>query len=732
MIRHLKKISSNFWFEWTPSVKEIFHRLSPDLWILANRNPHRFLKLRKEAPDVSRRRFFEFMSRPRNIKLFEQVQKEYENYMHPSSTIVSERYPELKDKLVAYFSMEFGIDILRTYSGGLGILSGDHIRGASDIGIKMVGVGLFYFHGYYKQFVTSKGEMLVRYRTAVPAGRPLRDYLPLVPVKKKGTRKNLVISVPIENRNIYAKVWQAEVGRTTLLLLDTNTPENALHDRNITYRLYQAASDHEMERKRRLEQEIVLGIGGVRALEEAGYKPAVYHLNEGHVTFAALEVIHQLIKKYNFRFDSARRKAFKITGFTTHTPVPEGNERFSEGLVRRYLQPYLDSFLSDKARESIFNCARNNDDYFDMTKLALLLSGAYRNGVSQLHGEVCKKMWAYAWGLAEDKADVVPIGGITNSVHLPYWQAPEITALAHKACGADHIDNIPDADLWKAHLIRKIKLISKIRERKAAQLFREDMPLDEAQEKTEAILSSDYFIIGYARRLAGYKRAGFLIEKEDVFFSFLEETYRKYGKPIAVIYAGKPHPSNRAGIDTIRYIHEIAERLEKVAAEKKFQAQLLFIEGYNIELARRLVAGVDIWLNNPIRPMEASGTSGMKAAVNGVLNVSIPDGWCPEGIISGKNGWLFGTGDADKGEEDREALFNVLRNEILPVYFDRPKGLNYSPRWVQMMKASIRDIARQFNMDRMLIEYIEKMYVPAARAASHIADSKKVHAVATS
>ncbi len=717
MIRYLQKISSNFSFEWNPQVKRLFSLLSPDIWTLSHHTPHRFLKLRKEAPDTSRRRFYEFMSDPEHVKLFKQVIDSYNDYMKPSHTIVKDKFPELEGRQVAYFSMEFGIDTLWTYSGGLGILSGDHIRGASDVGLNMVGVGLFYFHGYYKQYITTSGKMHARYRTAVPAGRPLRDYLPLAPVKRKDTRKNLVISIPIENRNVYAKVWRAKVGRAEILFLDTNTPENVLHDRNITYRLYQADPNHEMERKRRLEQEIILGVGGVKALKEAGYEPDCYHLNEGHVTFAAIEVIHQLMKNKNLGFNEAQKKAAKIIGFTTHTPVPEGNERFDEGLVRQYFGPYLNSFLNDDGREFVFNCARNRDNAFDMTKLALLLSGAFRNGVSKLHGEVCQTMWNYAWGIADDKSKTTPIGSITNSVHVPYWQSPEIEALANKACGADYIEHIPDKEVWEAHVARKEKLIAKIRERKLAQLFREEMPLEAAKRQTDSLLSKDYFLIGYARRLAGYKRANFILEDENLFFAFLEETYQKYKKPIAVIYAGKPHPSNKAGIDMIRTIYETAKRLEKRAHRKKFEARLIFVEGYNIELARRLVSGVDIWLNNPIRPLEASGTSGMKAAMNGVLNVSIPDGWCPEGIQSGKNGWLFGSGDADKGEEDRKALYDLLKNEILPAYFDRPKGLDYSPKWVGMMKAAIRDMTHIFNTDRMLIEYIEKMYLPAIKAA---------------
>jgi len=712
MIRYLKKISSNLSFEWNHDLKEIFWRLSPDLWTLSGRNPHRFLKLRKDSPDLSKSRFYDFLGDPENKKLFEKVQADFESYMNPSYTHVSENYPVLEDKLIAYFSMEYGFDTLRTYSGGLGILSGDHIRGASDIGLNMVGVGLLYLHGYYRQYVKSDGTMEVRYRTTVPSGRPLRDYLPLTPVRRKGSRKNLIISVSMGDRDVHAQVWRAQVGRAEVLLLDTNIPENQLHDRNITYRLYQADANHDMERKRRLEQEIVLGIGGAKALQEAGYTPAVYHLNEGHVAFAAIEAIRQLMTT-GIGFEEAKKQISKMTGFTTHTPVATGNETFNEALIHHHLGSYLDSFLGPGEKEAIFNCARNRNDLFDMTKLSLMFAGAFSNGVSQLHGSVARKMWNYAWCIDDEQAETTPIGAITNSVHLPYWQSPEIAALTEKACGADYIEYIPDEEVWSAHENRKEKLIQVIRQHRAAGLYRENRSPKEVKEETDSLLSTDYFLIGYARRFAGYKRAGFFLEDEERFFSFLERSYNRHKKPIGIIYAGKPHPSNQSGIDTIKYIHEVAERLEQRALERRFEAKLLFVDGYNIELARRLISGVDVWLNNPIRPLEASGTSGMKAAMNGVLNVSIPDGWCPEGVQSGKNGWLFGQGDENSTEADRNELYNLFENEILPTYFDFPNQLSYSPKWVSMMKSAICDMSRDFNMDRMLIGYIEKMYLPA-------------------
>jgi starch phosphorylase len=382
----------------------------------------------------------------------------------------------------------------------------------------------------------------------------------------------------------------------------------------------------------------------------------------------------------------------------------------------------------------IFNCARNKKDEFDMTKLSLLLSGVCRNGVSELHGETCRKMWAYAWAIPENRHYDTPIQHITNSVHVPYWQSPEIKALVEKAGGPDHVEKILDEELWAAHQFRKNKLINKIIERFSDRIFREVPPTQDIcgivrklRQEAEEMLTVDTLIIGYARRFASYKRAGFFFEDEDLFFSFLEESFRKYGKPVAIVYAGKPHPSGLDGIAIIKQIHEVSERLRIYSQKRGFLAKLLFVDGYNIELARRLVAGVDIWLNNPIRPLEASGTSGMKAAINGVLNLSIPDGWVPEGVVNGRNGWLFGGGSAEDMREDREELYTLLREEILPAFFDRPDKLTYSPRWVQMMKNAIQDGMRQFNMTRMLKEYVEKMYLPAVRSKVSVHGPKAHH-----
>ena len=711
----LKEVASNYWCEWNADAKFLFYQFSPHIWTLANRSPYRFLALRAENPLHYERRLAELFSDRDYQDSYTRTKQAWEAYKNPKSTIVSEKYPDLAKKTIAYFSMEYGFDTLKIYSGGLGILSGDHLRGASDIGLKMVGVGLFYLQGYYEQRVTKEGEMLVTYDSMVPPHANVREYLPLEPIKRNGSLDDLVIKIPVGDREVSVRAWRAKVGRVELILLDTNFKANSVHDRHLTRRLYASEKYYEDERRRRIEQEIILGIGGMRMLLEAGYKPDVFHLNEGHVAFAIFEIIRNLMK-YGLSFEQAKERAAQIIGFTSHTPVPEGNERFHESLARQKLVPYLDSFVSKQDQETIFNCARNQHDEFDMTKLSLLFSGIFRNGVSRLHGEVCRKMWVYAWGSTYQKPEQVPIDSITNGVHIPYWQSPEIASLVNRVDGPQNISKVADETLWAAHVYRKRRMIVEVRERFALQWLREGRTPEEVQTNIQSILDPHAFIIGFARRFAGYKRVTFFIEDEEKLFSFLERVYRKHGRPVHILFAGKPHPNNVTAHSQIQTIYEVSRRLSRRKEERDFKAQILFIEGYDISIARRLIAGCDIWLNNPIKPLEASGTSGMKAGLNGVLNVSIADGWIAEGIQSGVNGWTFGEGSEASKARDRDELFKLLEETILPVYFKRPeKSFDFSPEWVGMMKNSIRKMMEEFSIERMLTEYIEKMYLPAAQ-----------------
>lgn len=710
----LKKIVNNLWFEWATDLHLFLRKVSLYDWALFRRNLYRFLKVQSEHPQVFHRHLAEMLIQPQYMDQFNRIRNDFDQYINKQDTWFKTAHPDLTDHKIAYFSMEYGFDILRIYSGGLGILSGDHMRGSSDQDLNMIGVGLFYNQGYYEQQVAMDGEMKVLYEGTVPTKKSVRDYLPLEPVRKKGSHEELIVKVPMKDGTVLARVWQVQVGRIKLMLLDTNLPENGVHDRHITKRLYASQKKSEDERKRRLEQEIVLGIGGVMALKEAGYSISTYHLNEGHVTFAALEVLRHWIKDQKLTEDDAFQATAETVGFTTHTTVSEGNERFDEALVRSYLEPHLKTFLSSEGLNRVFNSARNRQDNFDMTKLAMILSGVYRNGVSSLHGEVCRKMWGYAWGLTEEQHEEVPIQSITNAVHVPYWQKPVLRELIKVSGGLDKVQDIADEKIWEVHEEFKKKLIDKVRERQAHQMVREQSESQAIFDRMGSLLDQDSFVIGFARRFAEYKRVTLLLDDEERLFQFLENSYKKYGKPVHIIYAGKPHPDNGSGRTKIQHITQIGQRLEARAKERNFKAQIVFVQGYDIDLARYLVAGVDIWLNNPIRPMEASGTSGMKAGMNGVLNVSIPDGWVPEGIEQGKNGWMFGEGSLESMESDRNELFQLLENEILPSYFNRGEKA-FSPDWIAKMKCSIETITKKFNTDRMIQEYTERMYVPGIR-----------------
>jgi len=710
----LRRIASNLWFEWSSDANKLFRRMSPYVWGLFRRNLYRFLKLQDENPWTYRYRLTELLIDYEFMRLFHKVDRDFRDYMAPKSTWVSAHCPELADKTLAYLSMEYGFDVFPIYSGGLGVLSGDHLRGASDLGLKMVGVGLFYLQGYYEQQVGLDDAMKVIYEPIVPAGKPVTDYLPFEAVKCKGSQEDLVLDIRIKDRMVKACVWRVKIGRVEMLLLDTNVRDNTVHDRHITRRLYSSQRHYEEERQRRLEQEILLGIGGVRVLKEAGYDIAAYHLNEGHVALSALEVLRQTMASESIGFKEALVRAGMRMGFTTHTPIPEGNERFEEQLARSHLEPYLDTFLQKEEREHIFNLARNRENMFDMTKFALLTATAYRNGVSRIHGEVCRKMWSFLWDDNDPDGNKAPIGSITNAVHVPYWQKPEIGRLIRDRGGLEGLGMVEDETLWFLHMDYKRKLQEKIREKLAIQLLRENCEAQEIQQRTSDLLDLNGFWIGFARRFAEYKRVTLFLDDEERIFQFMESVYRKYGRPLHLIYAGKPHPNNYPGRARLQRIGQVAKRLQERCRQRDFKGRIIFIQGYDIHLARYLEAGVDIWLNNPIRPLEACGTSGMKAAMNGVLNVSIPDGWAPEGIVSGENGWLFGSGDGTKPHEDREALYRLLEEKVLPKYFERRNPEDtFSSSWVTMMKRSIQTITAQFNTGRMLKEYIENMYLPS-------------------
>ena len=644
--------------------------------------------------------------------------KAYEKYVESAKASCQKLYPELQGKQIAYFSMEYGFDTLPIYSGGLGILSGDHLRGASDLGIPLVAVGLLYLEGYYEQNVDLEGHMRVSYESLVPPGKDVKNYLPLESVQSLLEKTPLIVEVPIGNRTVKAQVWVAKIGRVDLLLLDTNLQENDVNDRSISQRLYASKKPREDERQRRLEQEMILGVGGVKALYKAGYHPDAFHLNEGHAAFACFEILRHVMSSQKLAMDSALKSVCHKIGFTTHTPVPEGNERFDFNLVVSQLKSYLDTFLDIKESTKLLAWGKNTGNLFDMTQLALLFSGAFRNGVSQLHGDICQTMWAHLAELPNKPVNPLPIGAITNAIHIPYWQQPSLARMLDEFGGVEKILEIPGQTLWSLHQQLKQQMLDAVKSRMTTCWKREGLLPDDISLRVNKFPSKDSLMIGFARRFAAYKRVTLILDDEEYLFEFLERMYQKYKTPISLLFAGKPHPDNYPGRNRIHQIWDVSRRLEEYCLKKGIEASVYFIEGYDIELARYLESGCDLWLNNPTRPLEASGTSGMKAGINGVLNLSINDGWVPEGIRHGLNGWIFGKGGEDTtNNEDREELFRVLEKEVFPVFFSRPlKANTFSPEWVKMMMSSISSIMQFFNTERMLREYIEKMYLPAIRA----------------
>ncbi|MDP8217321.1 MAG: alpha-glucan family phosphorylase [Candidatus Theseobacter exili] len=709
----LNALALNSWTEWSDESHDLFLYLDSELWQEAQRNPKQFIE------SLSYEKLLRASRDPEFLELIYRAARAYKRYLNRKETIVSTQYPELVGRNVTYSSMEYGIDQLRIYGGGLGILSGDHTRGASDAGLDFMGMGLLYRRGYFEQEINPEGWQGERYEEVSPEMQGISPALDL-------NGNEIIITVQLPERIVHVKVWEAIVGHTKLFLMDTNLEENHDEDREITKQLYANekeiqgfASDFQGKRPLRLEQELILGLASERALKAMGITPDVYHINEGHVVFRLLEAIRQLMDSENLSFAEAREAISSKTGFTLHTPVPAGNELFDAGMAMHYLKDTIDALGID--HDEFKEMAVNKSGQFDMSKLALNLSGAYNNGVSRLHGRVSQQLWRDEV-FPQIPVEEVPIGAVTNSVHGPYWQCREIRKLIEKQGGIERTDSIPDKDLWKVHQDQKRKLVNYVRDRKRTQTKREfnkkkdaigkddqqglsKLQKEEASalEAIDDLLDPDVFTIGFARRFATYKRATMLFNDAKRLIDMMNNK----DKPVQIIFAGKSHPADEKGKELIRQINKYAEQVG-------FKGKLVFVENYNIDLARHMESGCDIWLNNPIRPHEASGTSGMKAGMNGCLNVSIPDGWCPEGIAHRINGWLFGEGSETSLSADANELYQLLEEEVLPIYYENDAN-GVPHRWLRMMKAAIKDTTVQFGTDRFISEYIEKMYLPAIR-----------------
>ena len=695
-IGRITEIANNLWWSWNTEFLRLFKIIDIDLWERCNKNPVKFLKLvdQEKLENASKDVTF--------VKEYDKIVDNFDAYMNSKNTWFNSKYPENRNDLIAYFSAEYGLDqTIAIYSGGLGILSGDHLKSASDLGIPLVAVGLLYKNGYFNQIIDRYGMQRPEYRDL-----DLYD-LPINPVKDLDGN-DLMLYIKFPKRRIYLKVWEINVGRIKLYLMDSDIDINNDEDRNTTARLY--GGDQEM----RIRQEIILGMGGVSLLRRLGLTPTVYHMNEGHSAFLNLELIKNTIKEKQVSFDVARDIASSKTVFTTHTPVPAGNDIFPLDLVEKYFKdfwPRLGLTREEFLKLGMKPC-EGLENGFNMGIFALKIAGK-KNGVSKLHGEVSRELFADVWPhIAPSES---PITYVTNGIHTCTWLAPKMKELYNKYLMPYWQDNIhednvwekiktiPDEKMWKVHMERKAKLIALVKENVTKRLRREGVSYEEIIEATTK-LNPEALTIGFARRFATYKRATLIFKDLERITQILNDADR----PVQLIFAGKAHPADREGADLIKYIHEISMK-------PQFKGKIFILENYNIEISRYMVSGVDVWLNNPRRPMEASGTSGQKASVNGVVNFSVLDGWWAEGYNQ-KNGWSIGTNKEYSSYEeqdiaDSESIYYTLENKIIPIYYDKDKN-GISKTWMEYMKNSIISTGGRYSTARMLVDYTNKLYIP--------------------
>lgn len=701
----LKQIAYNTWWTWNSQAIELFRWIDSDLWEKAYHNPVRLLG------HVSQERLKELAHDSVYRSHLGKTTERLTNYLERSTWFdaLKEQNEAIDDNfLVATFSAEFGLhESIPIYSGGLGVLAGDTIKSGSELGLPMVGVSLLYRHGYFSQYLNSDGWQQERYF--------VNDYsnMPVEPVFGNDSSQ-VSVDVPMGNRIVKAAVWKIKVGRADLFLLDTNLPENRKDDREITGQLYGG------DRKRRIQQEIVLGIGGLRALDEMNLTPTVRHINEGHSAFLIVELIRKLMKE-NLSFPEAREIVSAGNVFTTHTPVPAGNEEFPGDLVIKYLHPMIKEM--GLTNEEFLQFGHHDDNpHFSMTVFGLRFCD-FRNGVSELHGRISREIWKDVWPTLPE-ADT-PITHVTNGIHPESWVSDEMVKLFSRYVGPrwssnktdstawKKIDKVPDSELWPAHIRMRERLVSWSRDRWEKQIKR--MGLLKPHLEDIPVLDPETLTIGFARRFASYKRATLLLRDEDR----LNQIVSDPEKPVQFIFAGKAHPHDTEGKELIR-------KLVHLCMKEEFYGKIIYIEDYSIDVARQMVQGVDVWLNTPRLPMEASGTSGMKACFNGVIQCSIPDGWWAEAYEPGM-GWSIGEGEEydDPELQDRleaKALYNIIENQIAPIFYDRDRN-DIPVNWISIMKESMKKACPFFSSNRMLTEYTNASYVPAYRRAKILSDN---------
>lgn len=699
----LQTIAGNLWWCWRPEVGNLFRELDPVRWRQLDHNPKALLA--EMTPEQVAERASELAMYTR----INQAHRRLNEYLtNTRDTWGARSAGVLGSKPVAYFSAEFGLhESVPIYSGGLGVLSGDHVKSASGLGVPLIAIGLFYDQGYFRQHLDGDGYQQEDY---------VDTNVDLLPMQAATGPDGKPITVGVETNSgtLLAKVWQVNVGRVTLYLLDCDVEGNSPQDRELTSRLYGG------DTRTRIRQEMVLGVGGVKALRALGIVPGVYHLNEGHSAFAPLEVMHERMEDDGLTFEDALREVAQHTCFTTHTPVPAGHDRFDGALIEEHLGP-LRAKLGI-THEQLMGLGRvepqNNEESFCMTVIGLKLS-RHANAVSSLHGHISRSMWANLWPWRVEEE--VPIGHITNGVHVPTWLALPMRQLYDRYLGVNWASRMYDpeqwqkmydvdkGELWETHHALKSRCLDFVRRRLSRQCRRRSE--DEAHvEAARASLDPGALTIGFARRFATYKRADLFLQRMDELADLINDQQR----PVQFVFAGKAHPADEPG-------KKLIQKIANLRNDPRFAGRVVFVEDYDMNVTRHMIQGVDVWLNNPRRPLEASGTSGMKVVLNGGLNCSILDGWWAE-AFNGKNGFAIGNGtqhvdDKITDERDGELLFETLRDEVIPCYYDRDAdGLPH--RWIDMMVDSIATLAAQFSAHRMVQDYVKLCYLPAAGGVS--------------
>jgi starch phosphorylase len=705
-VGRLSELAYNLYWTWRPEAQALFARIDPELWERVNRNPVRVLR------DASQDRLEAVAADEDYLRLYDEVSADFRAYLSGKDTWFAHAHPEAAGQTHAYFCAEYGWhESIALYSGGLGVLAGDHTKAASDLGVPLVGIGLWYPEGYFHQRVAADGQQEAVYSRLSPLDLPLK-----LATDEEG--KELRVSVSLVGRSISVRAWEMKVGRVKVYLLDTDVPENDAADRAILARLYGG------DTRTRVAQEIILGIGGVRMLRALGVSPTMWHMNEGHSAFMALERSREFVEA-GLSFDEAREVVAAGTTFTVHTPVSAGNDGFAFDLIGQFFSGFWGSLGLSQAE--FFDLARHDHGWgavYSMPALALRFTSG-RNGVAELHGQTSRRIWNDLW--PEVPTDEVPIGHVTNGVHSKTWVAPEIWQLVSKSFPDGWRGRLEDETMWQAVKETRNRDVWAVRQRlkeESVGFLRARVLKQQARHGasptamhvTEGLFNPRVLTIGFARRFATYKRATLIFRD----LARLERILSNPERPVQLVFAGKAHPADKPGQELIAEIHNLSQN-------PRFVGKVIFLEDYDMAVGRALTRGVDVWLNNPRRPNEASGTSGQKAAMNGILNLSILDGWWPEGY-NGENGWAIGSNISLASSEqadaaDADALYDLLEREVVPLYYQR--GEDGVPQaWLERAKDAIASCSPKFSARRMVQDYVNRYYVPASeRALRMSADS---------